>query len=558
MQVLAIVESSGINFYYGQSTAAFSGATASVDVAMAPLSSSGCERRRRDRRCLLTANDAGPTGKVDMYLSQPGIPEMKVAEMEIFNGWFNFFAMRDIAFSYRMGGQPLAADGSFEGVVVGPQSPLLAKSVANTASARALIYLPPHWETRNGSAVREPQPATHYLYGFFGPGLASENLRYPNPAPTPAHIPGFYATNDANNPAVMTWAATALPPSQGGAGAVTGLSQGVPTSSMATYCTSAPSTSLLCFDPTVAGHGHDEALGFKGPFKKSAGADFLQVAATGSVTLTWQYLPNMAIDGARIFARVGTLSQIQRNLDDVRADTGVACDQLANVGFVALAEVAHPTATYAVPGFSTVGGTALTASDVVTRWNAGEVQFVACPYKGAVQFNSAIQASNFVAGGMVSTLVGVAGVNGSADGTGAAASMFIPEAIARDANGDMYVADTGNHTIRKVTAAGVVTLFAGQVSTGGVVNSTPLTSTFDSPGGIAVNAAGDVYVSDPVNHVIRKIAVGGNVSTFAGVAGNVRFQRWDDGHRHVFCRTAWPWTGPATFMSPTRKTIRSA
>ena len=125
--------------------------------------------------------------------------------------------------------------------------------------------------------------------------------------------------------------------------------------------------------------------------------------------------------------------------------------------------------------------------------------------------------------GAVSTLAGSAGLTGSADGSGVAARFARPFGVATDSAGNIYVADTGNHTIRLVTPAGGVATFAG---TAGVVGSTDGVGTaarFNGPLGVATDSAGNVYVSDSGNHTIRKITRGGVVSTVVGVAGQPGF-----------------------------------
>ena len=108
--------------------------------------------------------------------------------------------------------------------------------------------------------------------------------------------------------------------------------------------------------------------------------------------------------------------------------------------------------------------------------------------------------------GVVTTFAGKAGVSGSADGTGAAASFSIPTGICYDpANGDLYVADSENCTIRRITPAGVVTTIAGKYGSVGSADGTGAAASFDSPTGVAVDAAGDLYVCDQTNNTIRKI-----------------------------------------------------
>ena len=124
------------------------------------------------------------------------------------------------------------------------------------------------------------------------------------------------------------------------------------------------------------------------------------------------------------------------------------------------------------------------------------------------------------AAGVVTTLAGTARMNGSSDGTGAAARFNSPRGIAVTANGTVYVADTYNNTVRQITPAGVVTTIAGSANAPpGSANGAGSVARFSGPEGLAVDAAGNVYVADSGNHLIRKIAAGGLVSTIAGAAG---------------------------------------
>ena len=123
------------------------------------------------------------------------------------------------------------------------------------------------------------------------------------------------------------------------------------------------------------------------------------------------------------------------------------------------------------------------------------------------------------AAGVVSTLAGSAGVAGTADGTGPAARFKQPLGLALDGGGNVLVADHENHAIRKVTPAGVVTTVAGLAGTAGTDNATGAAARFNFPVGLTVDPAGNLFVADSANHVIRKIAAGGVVTTFAGTMG---------------------------------------
>jgi sugar lactone lactonase YvrE len=105
--------------------------------------------------------------------------------------------------------------------------------------------------------------------------------------------------------------------------------------------------------------------------------------------------------------------------------------------------------------------------------------------------------------GVVTTLAGSA-TAGSTDGTGTAASFFSPRGITVDASGNLYVADTSNNEIRKITPAGVVTTLAGSI-TAGSTDGTGTTASFSGPRGVAVDASGTLYVADTANNKIRKI-----------------------------------------------------
>ncbi len=122
--------------------------------------------------------------------------------------------------------------------------------------------------------------------------------------------------------------------------------------------------------------------------------------------------------------------------------------------------------------------------------------------------------------GDVSTLAGTAGVSGSTDSTNSAASFKTPSGVAVDSAGNIYIADYGNHTIRMVTSAGVVTTLAGLAGSAGSADGTGASARFSNPAGVAVDSSGNVYVADTANSTIRKITSGGVVTTLAGTAGS--------------------------------------
>lgn len=121
--------------------------------------------------------------------------------------------------------------------------------------------------------------------------------------------------------------------------------------------------------------------------------------------------------------------------------------------------------------------------------------------------------------GVVTTVAGRAGYSGSEDGPLGVSRLHHPEALVADPQGNLFVADTRNHTIRQVSASGVVSTIAGTVSAG-LANGSRMTTRFNSPVGVTVDPQGNVYVSDRGNSVIRKISANGLVSTFAGSWGS--------------------------------------
>jgi sugar lactone lactonase YvrE len=121
--------------------------------------------------------------------------------------------------------------------------------------------------------------------------------------------------------------------------------------------------------------------------------------------------------------------------------------------------------------------------------------------------------------GVVTTLAGTAGAIGAKDGTGSAAQFNYPTGVAVDGEGNVYVADIDNDTIRKVTPSGVVTTLAGAVGLTGFADGTGAAAEFNAPIDVAVDGGGNVYVADVDNYTVRKITPSGVVTTLAGSPG---------------------------------------
>jgi len=140
----------------------------------------------------------------------------------------------------------------------------------------------------------------------------------------------------------------------------------------------------------------------------------------------------------------------------------------------------------------------------------------------ADMFNCTIR--KITPGGVVSTLAGSADQEGATDGAGAAARFRYPRSLALDAAGNLYVTDTDNFLIRQITPAGVVTTLAGLAQTSGTADGVGSAARFNYPAGITCDAANNLYVADEQSHSIRKLTKGSGstwtVSTYAGVGGS--------------------------------------
>lgn len=185
------------------------------------------------------------------------------------------------------------------------------------------------------------------------------------------------------------------------------------------------------------------------------------------------------------------------------------------------------------------------AQDAVTTLNPGngEPGYVNGPL-GQAKFNDPaglvydVQGNLFVADsrnhvirkvatdGTVSLVAGDPGQAGYANGTGSAAKFDTPFGLTIANDGALLVADTGNHIIRRVAANGAVTIYAGLAGTPGNTNGTLSVSRFHSPLGIKRDTAGNIWVADSGTHTIRKISTAGMVTTEAGTPDS---WGWEDG-----------------------------
>ncbi|MCK6683547.1 MAG: alpha/beta fold hydrolase [Thermoanaerobaculia bacterium] len=123
--------------------------------------------------------------------------------------------------------------------------------------------------------------------------------------------------------------------------------------------------------------------------------------------------------------------------------------------------------------------------------------------------------------GSVTTVAGLAGQQGSADGPGSTARFNTPRGLIVDSGGNVFVADTFNHTIRKITPAGVVSTVAGLAGTTGSTDGPADVARFNAPDDVALDHLGNLYIADCRNKTIRKMTPDRQVTTLAGKAGEV-------------------------------------
>lgn len=276
---------------------------------------------------------------------------------------------------------------------------------------------------------------------------------------------------------------------------------------------------------TVAGGSVGSADGtgtsaqFNGPLgvaaRTVAGTLVVFVADTNNhlIRRTGSVVPSGTIPTITTQPISGT-AQIGGNITLTAAATGTPTPTLRwqrqagdTIGFVDLTDDANYSGT-------TTG--TLTITNVAAGMTGDQLRLVATNTAGSATTSAATLTVNI--GTSITRFAGNPGFAGSLDGIGTAARFNTPTSIAIDSLGNFVVADAANHTIRRITSGGVVTTIAGQAGAGGYLDATGSAARFNGPSAVAVDSAGNVYVADTYNQVIRLISPSGVVTTLAGLA----------------------------------------
>jgi len=262
-------------------------------------------------------------------------------------------------------------------------------------------------------------------------------------------------------------------------------------STSSTVCTVTVTTPTQLMGGAIQGH----PLSLSTVVSTLAGTAGNYGSSDGSGAAASFYRPvGLTTDGTNLYVAEHGNNIIRK----VVISTGVVTTLAGTAGYSGSDDATGSAARFSYPYSITTDGTNLYVADTLN-----------CTIRKIV-----------IASGVVTTLAGIAGSSGSADGTGSAASFSTPGGITTDGT-NLYVADSNNNTIRKIViASGVVTTLAGTAGSSGFNDGTGSAARFDCPFGITIDGI-NLYVGEYNNNTIRKIVIAsGVVTTLAGTAGS--------------------------------------
>lgn len=345
-------------FYYGDVTKNLVNAVEPVNIALAVASNSTGEGSISGR--YFNADGSTPTGVVNMYFAPPGKNPMIVERTSIFSGYFNFFLLPDVPFTYRLENGAVLFNS------------ITTASFATGLGGRAIhVSVPQGYREYGGGGSRSFVSPRGKILGFFGPGagLTTREMCFPTSV---VAISGFYDAAVSGDPIYWNFNSA----NQADARVITG-----GTASSGGLCAGGGTfgTQILSLNTNRLIYG-DSPLPMRGPFQEftqGSYSSFLNVTQTGATQLLvdWEYLPGVvgsSVDGVGIFYRVFGVNE---NLDDEWHDSA-PCNKLSEYGYSEITRVAAgsgPVSAY----------TWNTTASVISSRNAGRLKTLICPYANA-------------------------------------------------------------------------------------------------------------------------------------------------------------------------------
>jgi len=452
--------------------------------------------------------------------------------------------------------KPIIAGFSASPAVIGPnQSSTLSWSVVGATAVSIDQGIGPVSNT-TGSVQVSPTQATTYTLtatnslGGFSVSVTAKTTVKVSATPAP-FIASFNASAPSVSPGTAVTLTAVFTPADGSAKAA--IDQGIgsvesgvpvdtkPLAASTTYTltvtnstgTATSQVRVLAGDvalfaglPTHA--GYQDGQGKNAFFTEPNG-----IAADGAGNL---YVADSGNDVVRVITRAGVVSTLAGNPDIAGSQDGVgALTEFNNpygiavdsTGNVYVSDTGNATIRMITPaGKSTtiagIVGTLGFQDGPALEATFGSPEGISIDASGNLFIADSLNCNirELTVAGMVSTIAGPtsAGLCGYQDGVGSAAKFDIPSSVAVDGKGNVFVADQNNQTIREVSPLGLVTTVAGTAGMPGSSDGVGGAASFTYPDGVAVDAAGNLYVADTGNYTIRKIA-GGVVSTIVGQAG---------------------------------------